>query len=72
MDTLINWEYRVISFGGFLTEAKDEVIAATLNALGEEGWEVVSAWAMDNTNRVRVIAKRPMTRYSRRERSMPY
>ncbi len=72
METLAKWEYRVVSFGGILSDAKNETIEDALNALGEEGWEVVSAVAMDNSNRVRLIAKRPLTRSSRRERSMPY
>ncbi|HNT24754.1 MAG TPA: DUF4177 domain-containing protein [Anaerolineales bacterium] len=72
METLAKWEYRVVSFGGILSDAKNETIEDALNALGEEGWEVVSAVAMDNSNRVRLIAKRPLTRASRRERSMPY
>ena len=47
------------------------MLEATLNAWGEDGWEVVSAVAMDNSSKVRVIAKRLLTRSSRRERSMP-
>ena len=71
METIAKWEYRVGCFGGMLSETKDQVLEATLNAWGEEGWEVVSAVAMDNSSKVRVIAKRLLTRSSRRERSMP-
>jgi hypothetical protein len=42
-----------------------------LNQWGEEGWEVVAYRLIENTNQAQLIAKRPLTRESRRWRSMP-
>jgi hypothetical protein len=65
------WEYRAVSLGTFWTEPKDEEIEYILNQLGEEGWEVVSVFTRYGTNRVRVVAKRPLSEGSRRRRSWP-
>jgi hypothetical protein len=71
MDDAALWEYRVISLGGGLRGAKDEDMEAELNALGEEGWEVVGLTSRENTQRVTLIAKRPLTAAARRRRTMP-
>ena len=55
------WEYRVLSVGSFFG-TKDEVVEAALNELGEEGWELVSAFTPENSGKVMLIAKRPLTR----------
>jgi hypothetical protein len=67
----IQWEYHAITLGTFFSEPKDEQVEAALNQLGEEGWEVISVVAPDNTNKLRVIAKRPLTQEARRRRSWP-
>ena len=64
------WEYRVKTLGGFLRGEKDEELEAILNEWGDEGWEVVSARGIENTNRVSIIAKRPLTDTARRRRSL--
>ncbi len=65
------WEYRVISYGGALRGPKDEELEAELNALGADGWEVVSAIPRENTNKVTVVARRPLTTGARRRRTAP-
>jgi hypothetical protein len=65
----ILWEYRAVGAGSFWSMPKDEELEALLNELGEEGWEVVSVFAQNNSNRVRVVAKRPLTQTERRRRS---
>lgn len=65
------WEYRVETFGKVLGAAKDEELCATLNGWGEEGWEVIAALPRENTNKVRVLAKRPLSLSARRRRSLP-
>lgn len=65
------WEYRSITIGTFWTTPKDEVVEAALNELGIDGWEVVSAFTQQNSNQVRIIAKRPLTSETRRRRSYP-
>ncbi len=71
MAEVTQWEYRVVSFGGALRGAKDEMMEAELNALGEEGWEVVGVANREGTYRIIMIAKRPLTAASRRRRSYP-
>ena len=65
------WEYRVMSFGGGLRSPKDEELEADLNLWGEEGWEVVGALPRENSNKVTVIAKRPLSASARRRRTLP-
>ena len=71
MEEYPKWEYRVQTFGGVLRETKDQKLQDTLNEWGVEGWEVVSAIAPDNSNAVRVIAKRVLTSRALRERTRP-
>jgi hypothetical protein len=71
MSETIQWEYRVKSFGSFLKGVKDDDLEADLNQWGEEGWEVTGFRMIENTNKAQVIAKRPLTRDVRRQRSMP-
>ena len=65
------WEYRVLSVGNAFTGAKDELIEATLNEWGEEGWEVFSVFTPESSSKVKIVAKRPLTDAVRRRRSMP-
>ena len=62
---------RVQAVGGFFTGVKADVLEELLNQWGTDGWEVVSTHIIENANKINVIAKRPMTRTTRRERSMP-
>jgi hypothetical protein len=70
-DEIKQWEYRVQTFGRFWTGVKTEEIQEILNQWGEEGWEVISATAFENYNQVHVIAKRSLSRNTRRSRNMP-
>jgi len=63
------WEYRVKSIGRFWG-TKDEEIEALLNEWGEQGWEAVAA-CVSSSDKVTIIAKRPLTLATRRRRSMP-
>ena len=65
------WEYRVQTFGTFWTAAKQQDVQQALNEWGEQGWEVVSSFPLENTNKVTIVAKRPLTRETLRMRSMP-
>ena len=65
------WEYRVQTVGGFFAGVKANLLEELLNEWGQEGWEVVSTHIIENANKINVIAKRPLTRSVRRERSMP-
>jgi hypothetical protein len=65
------WEYRVQTVGGFFLGVKADELEELLNQWGEEGWEVVSTHIIENANKINVIARRPLTRATRRERSRP-
>ncbi len=65
------WEYRSITIGSFWSTPKDEVVEAALNDLGVQGWEVVAAAPLVNSNQIRILAKRPLTGEARRKRSYP-
>jgi hypothetical protein len=65
------WEYRVQTVGGFFKGVPADELEDLLNEWGVDGWEVVSTHILENANKINVIAKRPLTRTARRERSMP-
>lgn len=65
------WEYRVQTVGGFFKGVPAEELEDLLNEWGAEGWEVVSTHIIENANKINVIAKRPLTRSVRRERTIP-
>jgi hypothetical protein len=65
------WEYKTMSVGSFWSMPNDEDLESMLNELGQDGWEVVNAFAQRASNKVRVIAKRPLIDGRRRRRSWP-
>ena len=70
-ENIKQWEYRVQTVGGFFSGIKADELEEILNEWGEDGWEVVSTHIIENANKVNVIAKRPLTDLTRRERSRP-
>lgn len=66
-----HWEYHVIYLGTFWSGPKAADFEAELNELGMEGWEVVAALPVENSNQVRVVLKRPLSSATRRRRSWP-
>jgi hypothetical protein len=64
------WEYRVRTIGSVFG-TKDENIEATLNEWGAEGWEATQVYTPEGSGKVTMVAKRPLTSSSRRQRSMP-
>jgi hypothetical protein len=65
------WEYRVMTVGSFFKGVKDNELETMLNEMGEDGWEVVGFRTIENSNQSQIIAKRPLGRVSRRQRTMP-
>jgi hypothetical protein len=65
------WEYRIQTFGAIFRGMNDEELEATLNEWGMEGWEVISARGIENTNKVTILAKRILTDSVRRRRTLP-
>jgi hypothetical protein len=70
MDEYKLWEYRVQTIGSFFG-TKDELIQTTLDEWGEEGWEAVNVFTPENSGKITIVAKRPLTERVRRMRSMP-
>lgn len=68
MDAIKNWEYQVLTIGSVFG-TKDEQIAATLNAWGEDGWEAINVYTPTNSSKVTIVAKRPLTESVRRQRT---
>jgi hypothetical protein len=71
MAELPKWEYRVQTFGGALGGPKDDALTMVLDEWGAEGWEVISAHHLEGSQKVRVIARRPLSRATRRYRTFP-
>jgi hypothetical protein len=69
MEEVTRWEYRVQTVGGNFG-TKDELIEATLNQWGEEGWEAVNLYTTGGSGKVTLVAKRPLTSAARRRRAM--
>jgi len=67
----MQWEYRVETVGSFWKGVRDDDFTAILNVWGEDGWEVVGFRTIENSNQAQIIAKRPLTRETRRWRSIP-
>jgi len=62
------WEYRVQTIGGIFG-TKDELIQATLDEWGAEGWEAINVFTPENSGKITIVAKRPLTERVRRMRS---
>jgi hypothetical protein len=65
------WEYRVETFGTFWSAPKDEDLEARLDEWGEEGWQVIVIYKSGNGEKVTVVAQRPLTAATRRQRTLP-
>jgi hypothetical protein len=69
-DEYKQWEYRVQTIGSIFG-TKDELIQATLDEWGEEGWEAINVFTPENSGKITMVAKRPLTERTRRMRSIP-
>jgi hypothetical protein len=67
----VQWEYRVETVGSFWSGLKDAQMIEILNSWGEEGWEVIQAHNLQNSEKIRLIARRPLQRTTRPRRSWP-
>lgn len=64
------WEYRVQTIGSFFG-TKDDLIQETLDEWGAEGWEAINVFTPENSGKITIVAKRPLTDRVRRLRSVP-
>jgi hypothetical protein len=60
MADMPRWEYRVETAGSFWSGPKPEDLAEFLCSLGEEGWELISILNFPNSEKLRIVAKRPI------------
>jgi len=65
------WEYTIQTCGTTFHSPTDEELQAVLNSLGEQGWEVFSLAQLENSNKVRLAAKRLLSTPARRHSSWP-
>lgn len=70
MTPATQWEYRAQTIGHFWG-TQDQDIEATLNAWGEEGWEVFMVYTPEGSGKVTIVGKRVLTDTIRRRRAMP-
>ena len=70
MSETIQWEYRVLTIGSAFG-TKDEMIEATLNKWGLEGWEAIHVYTPSQSGKVTIVAKRPLTTSTRRRSTWP-
>ena len=71
MEELMQWEYRFETLGSGLRGPREEEVEVLLDEWGEEGWEVVTAFATYGTRQIKILAKRPLTKIRRRQRGWP-
>ncbi|HSJ86084.1 MAG TPA: hypothetical protein VK909_02665 [Anaerolineales bacterium] len=69
-DEIKLWDYQVKTIGGVFG-TKDELIQATLNEWGAEGWEAINVFTPEGSGKITIVAKRPLTDRARRMRSRP-
>lgn len=69
MEETTQWEYRVETFGSYLSAPKDEALESALDEWGEDGWEVISVFTRSSGEKITVVAKRTLSAATRRRRS---
>ncbi len=65
------WEYIIQTYGSTFRGPNDEELQAVMTNLGEQGWEVFWAAQLEGSNKVRIIAKRPLTHAVRHRSDWP-
>lgn len=68
MSTNVQWEYQIEVYGSIWRSPKPEEIQEFLNDLGELGWEVINLHHPENSNKVWITVKRPLTDANRCQR----
>jgi len=63
------WEYCIEVFGSVWKSPKPEETQAFLNELGLQGWEIINLHHPENSNKVWVTAKRPISETDRRRQN---
>ncbi len=66
------WEYRVSTAGSTFSQPKEDDLQEMLSEWGAEGWEVVAVHNLEGTNKIRLIAKRPLSGSVQRKHTWSY
>ena len=66
MPEKIQWEYHIEVLGSTFKSLKPEQIETALNEFGEMGWEVINLHQPQNSNRIWIVMRRPVTPATRR------
>ena len=67
----VQWEYHIEVLGSAIRSIKPEATESALNEFGEMGWEVINLHHPQNSNKVWVTMKRPLTASTRRRWNRP-
>jgi len=70
MTETTQWEYRVQTIGSAFG-TKDEQLEAVLNEWGLDGWQATQVYTPSQSNKVTIVARRPLTAAARRQSSWP-
>jgi hypothetical protein len=70
MTETTQWEYRVKTIGSAFG-TKDDQIEELLNEWGLEGWKATQVYTPSQSNKVTIVARRPLTATARRLASWP-
>jgi hypothetical protein len=65
------WEYRAATLGTYWTGPRDEDLEAMLNEWGQDGWDLVAVTKIENSNKIRLVAKRPLPGAFRKQQGWP-
>jgi hypothetical protein len=71
MKNHLRWEYYVETLGSTWKTSRDDELTAVLNELGNDGWEIFHTEQLPSSNKLRLIAKRPLSGPVRKEKSWP-
>ncbi|HET7010393.1 MAG TPA: hypothetical protein VFI11_06425 [Anaerolineales bacterium] len=71
MDAAQAWEYCVVTLGSWIRSPKDGELTATLNELGEDGWQLTASTSREGSQALTLFLQRPLGRDERRRRSRP-
>ena len=70
MTETTQWEYRVQTIGNAFG-TKDEQIEAILNEWGLDGWQATQVYTPSQSNKVTIVARRPLSATARRQSAWP-
>jgi hypothetical protein len=71
MTDITRWEYYVETVGSAWKSTTDEDLLKVLNELGADGWEVFHSEQLQNSSKVRLIARRRIAAHPQKHKGWP-